>query len=117
MVEIDKLFKETGVSSLLVVHQRTAYSHATSNRIRRTPICQNRPVVRTSRTKTDSPTGCIIRKRREEGGGDQKGERAGYLRAFREERGDVQVQPGAFYTRLRAGNDNDTSSSVILSSR
>ena len=60
MLEIDKLFKVAGVSSLLIVHQRTAYSHRSSNRITRTQICQNRPLVRTSRTNTNSPAGCII---------------------------------------------------------
>ena len=67
MLEIDKLLKDAGVSSLLVVHQQTAYSHRSSNRITRTQICQNSPVVRTSRTNTDSPAGCIIE------GGEGKG--------------------------------------------
>lgn len=59
-MEIDKLFKDAGMSSLLVVHQQTAYSHRSSDIIMRTQICQNSPVARTSLTNTDSPAGCII---------------------------------------------------------
>jgi len=99
MVEIDKLLKVTGMSSPLADHQRTAYSHKSSDKITRTQICQNSPVVRTSWTKTDNPAGCII-EGRGEGDGVQKGERAEYLKVFREERGDLQAQPGAFYTLL-----------------
>ena len=100
MLEIDKLFKDTGMSPLLVVHQQTAYSHKSSNRITRTQICQNSPGVRTSRANTVSPAGCIIggrgKGREGKGGGRglQKGGRAGYLRAFYEERGDMQAQAG-----------------------
>ena len=97
MVEIDKLLKVTGMSSSLADHQRTAYSHRSSNRIMRTQICQNSPVVRTSWTKTDNPAGYIV-EGRGEGGRVQKGERAEYLKVFREERGEVQAHPGAFYT-------------------
>jgi hypothetical protein len=88
MVEIDKLLRVVGVSSLFVVHQWTACSDRSSNKIRRTQICQNSPMVRTSRTNTDSPAWNIIGERGE-GDGAQKGERVGYLKAFREERGDL----------------------------
>ena len=98
MLEIDKLFKGTGRSLLLVVHQETAYSHKSSNRITRTQICQNSPGVRTSRTNTDSPTGCIIGGGEREGDRVQQGERAGYLRAFCEERGDMQSRAGGLYS-------------------
>ena len=68
MVEIDKLFNEAGMPSPLAVHQWTTYSHRNRNRIRRMEICQNSLVVRTSRTNTDSPAGCIISEREGKGG-------------------------------------------------
>ena len=114
MVEIDKQFSETGMSSPLVVHQRTTYSHRNRNRIRTTPICQNRPMVRTSRTNTDSPAGCIISEERGRGGGVQTGGSAGCFKAFCEERGGVQVQSQVGFIhpqRPRDGNDSYTSSS------
>ena len=72
MVEIDRLFKEVGISPLLAVHQRRAYSHRSSNRITRTQICQNSLVVRTSWTNTDSPAGCIVGEREGRRNGVQK---------------------------------------------
>ena len=80
MVEIDKQFSEAGMSSPSVVHQRTTYSHRNRNRIRTTPICQNRPVVRTSRTNTDSPAGCIISERGEGGVEPRQAGEQGVLR-------------------------------------
>ena len=65
------------MSSTLVVHQRPTCPDRSSNRTPRTQICQNNPAVRTSRTNTESPAGCMDREReknRKRGGDSSKGE-------------------------------------------